>query len=288
MKILIAHDGSPRADAMVPDLIRAGMPPAAEAIVLCVADAWVAPSVAPEMPGSGADIVASQAVVEAALARARDVAAAGAELARTTFPGWRVTPEATAGSPAWEIIRRADEWEPDLVVVGATGRSGLEHVLFGTVANLVVTHARCSVRVARGRGRAAANAPRIIVAVDGSPGSQAAVDAVARRTWPAGSQARVVEAVEDWTLALRGGHAAQPSHMAADACATLERAGLAAVATLLPGDPKRVILEQAESWEADCVFVGARGLRAIGRFLLGSVSTSVASRAGCSVEVVRG
>ena len=52
------------------------------------------------------------------------------------------------------------------------------------------------------------------------------------------------------------------------------------------GDPKRVLIEEAEQWGADCIFVGARGLRRLERFLLGSVSTAVAARAHCSVEVV--
>ncbi|MBO0799053.1 MAG: universal stress protein, partial [Blastocatellia bacterium] len=50
---------------------------------------------------------------------------------------------------------------------------------------------------------------------------------------------------------------------------------------------KRLLVSEAESWGADCVFVGARGLGRAGRFLIGSVSSSVAARAHCSVEVVR-
>jgi nucleotide-binding universal stress UspA family protein len=63
-----------------------------------------------------------------------------------------------------------------------------------------------------------------------------------------------------------------------------------AVATCLvkEGDPKRVIVEEAETWQADCIFVGARGLTRLKRFLLGGVSTAVAARAHCSVEVARG
>ena len=37
---------------------------------------------------------------------------------------------------------------------------------------------------------------------------------------------------------------------------------------------------------ADCIFVGARGVRGLERFLLGSVSTTVATNAHCSVEIV--
>lgn len=47
------------------------------------------------------------------------------------------------------------------------------------------------------------------------------------------------------------------------------------------------LVEEAETWNADCVFVGAKGTRGIERLLLGSVSSAVAARAHCSVEVVR-
>jgi nucleotide-binding universal stress UspA family protein len=52
-------------------------------------------------------------------------------------------------------------------------------------------------------------------------------------------------------------------------------------------NPKRLLISEAEDWGADCIFVGARGLSHIERFWLGSVSTAVAPRAHCSVEVVR-
>jgi nucleotide-binding universal stress UspA family protein len=48
-----------------------------------------------------------------------------------------------------------------------------------------------------------------------------------------------------------------------------------------------VLLNEAEAWHADCVFLGAKGISRIERFLLGSVSSSVAARAHCSVEVIR-
>jgi nucleotide-binding universal stress UspA family protein len=67
----------------------------------------------------------------------------------------------------------------------------------------------------------------------------------------------------------------------------LRAAGLLALAVAREGDPKRVLLDEAEKWEADCIFVGARGLRRIQRLLLGSVSGGVAAQANCSVEVVR-
>lgn len=63
--------------------------------------------------------------------------------------------------------------------------------------------------------------------------------------------------------------------------------GLAVTPLVHEGDPKRVLLDAAEHWGADCVFVGAKGHSRLERFLLGSVSSAVAARAKCSVEVVR-
>jgi nucleotide-binding universal stress UspA family protein len=67
----------------------------------------------------------------------------------------------------------------------------------------------------------------------------------------------------------------------------LRAAGLVVTAIAIEGDPKRVLLDEAEKRQADCIFVGARGLRRIKRLLLGSVSGGVAAQANCSVEVVR-
>jgi len=69
--------------------------------------------------------------------------------------------------------------------------------------------------------------------------------------------------------------------------APLRTRGLTVSSVIKEGDPKHVLLDEAERWGADCIFVGARGLSRVERFLLGSVSAAVAARAHCSVEVVR-
>ena len=69
--------------------------------------------------------------------------------------------------------------------------------------------------------------------------------------------------------------------------AKLSAAGLNASGKIILDDPGHGLIEEAETWEADCVFVGARGLNALERLLLGSVSSKVAGHAPCSVEVVR-
>jgi|SRR5688572_15766177 nucleotide-binding universal stress UspA family protein len=71
------------------------------------------------------------------------------------------------------------------------------------------------------------------------------------------------------------------------AAAKLRPAGLSASPIVKEGDPKQVLVDEAKEWGASCIFEGAKGLRGVERFLIGSVSASVAARAHCSVEVVR-
>jgi nucleotide-binding universal stress UspA family protein len=63
--------------------------------------------------------------------------------------------------------------------------------------------------------------------------------------------------------------------------------GLTADAVVIEGDPRHDINAEAERWHADSVFVGARGVGALDRLLLGSVSGAVVTHAHCAIEVVR-
>jgi len=137
--------------------------------------------------------------------------------------------------------------------------------------------------------------------VDGSADSAAAVAAVAARRWPPGTQAQVVtvnDAFVATSIPPDGAPAlwsvfqfdssthwiTQVAHHAAD---RLTRAGLRTQVEIRTGNPKRALPEAAQAWQAHCVFVGAKGLSRIERFLIGSVSMAVAERCDCSVEVVR-
>jgi nucleotide-binding universal stress UspA family protein len=56
---------------------------------------------------------------------------------------------------------------------------------------------------------------------------------------------------------------------------------------ILYESPRDAIIEEAERWGADLIVVGSHGYRGYKRFLLGSVSQSVAAHAPCSVLIVR-
>lgn len=64
-------------------------------------------------------------------------------------PAVKVECKAVVGDPFWEICQEAEREHADLIVMGSHGRTGLSHVLLGSVAERVVRHAPCPVLVAR-------------------------------------------------------------------------------------------------------------------------------------------
>lgn len=145
---------------------------------------------------------------------------------------------------------------------------------------------------------------KILLAVDGSPCSETAIEEVARRPWPVDTQVRVVSIVEtpaplvaDPQL-IASGYFAEAERIcrrqAKDAVKSAAtklgggRNGDPLVSTqVLNGSARRTIVEEAETWGADLIVVGSHGYRSWERMLLGSVSQAVAAHAKCSVEIVR-
>lgn len=57
----------------------------------------------------------------------------------------KYTTKLLKGTPFLEIINEAREFDADMIVIGTHGRTGLEHVLFGSTAEKVVRKAPCPV-----------------------------------------------------------------------------------------------------------------------------------------------
>jgi nucleotide-binding universal stress UspA family protein len=143
----------------------------------------------------------------------------------------------------------------------------------------------------------------ILLPVDGSSFSDAAVAEVGARPWPAPTEVKIVTAFqvpitptpEVWTIsdeyypALE--QAAREQAQAIVNAAVAKLGGMLAHSVSLTGEvlngpPREVILDEAERWNADLIVMGSHGYGAWQRLLLGSVSQAVVSHAHCSVEVV--
>ncbi|MBK8871993.1 MAG: universal stress protein [Elusimicrobia bacterium] len=303
MKIVIAYEGADPGDAALDDLARAGLPTEGQATVFTVADIW---PVSEESPS--ADVLRAMPYVAQTRARAKKIIAQatlvanrGAARVRALLPGWRVTPEAAADSPAWAIFKKARDSGADLVIVGCRPASRIARWAIGSVSSKVVAECAASVRVARSRVKRADDPLRLIIGLDGSKHSDKALAQVLERVWPQGTFVRVVAAVDDRlrhaplvnpALARFGNPSdkdprAWVGRLVESAERRLLQMGLAASGRVIDGDPRTVLADQAARWRADALFVGARGVSRWERALLGSVSTALAARAPCTVEIVR-
>jgi len=304
MRVLIAYDGSAHAETAINDMRRAGLPRQTEAMVVSIAHHGF-----PETKHPGAEAGEFGNPWKATMQDAEALAENGRIRVQSAFPGWSVSSEPLWGDPAKMLLKTIDVWKPDIVVIGSHGRSIAGRLLLGSVSTELVHHAPCSVRVVRGAAKTEGPI-RVLIATDGSDQGEACVEAVARRSWPDGTQARVfsvmqslVPAVQEMPAFAGQTFATEPAYRIIEATDERERArlrwtsatdkerlqqaGLIADAVVIDGDPRREINAEAERWHADSVFVGARGLGALDRLLLGSVSGAVVNHAHCAVEIVR-
>ncbi|HVG55112.1 MAG TPA: universal stress protein [Vicinamibacterales bacterium] len=148
MKILLAVDGSEASDAAIDEVRQRPWPKGSTVRVLSVVQQY--------MP-SAPDVVLASMTFEEIRARlseeAEQLTRAAAE--RVAAPSIMVETDVRQGDPRTAILDAADEWKADLIVVGSHGRTGLQRLVMGSVAQSVVAHARCSVEVVRPRRRAA-------------------------------------------------------------------------------------------------------------------------------------
>jgi nucleotide-binding universal stress UspA family protein len=305
-RLLIGYDGSDCANAALDDLRSAGLPGNLDVKVLTVADVWLPPDshkLEPVYPDLEAKAVRrARAAALEALKQTRETAEAGCARIREICPKWNVQASALADSPAWAIVRTAREWHADLVLVGSHGRSMLERLFLGSVAQKVAVEAPCSVHVARPRLDRGLHHFRIMVAVDGSADSEAAVRAVLNRNWRLNADFRLVTVIDArlqsavaWPSLYADQWVLQHDKEAKEwACRIVEHhakllydAGRRVETHIYDGDPKQVLLKAANDLEADCIFIGAHGLHHAGHASLGTVALAVTNRAHCSVEIVR-
>ena len=185
--------------------------------------------------------------------------------------------------------------DAELLVLGARGLGGFRGLLLGSVSQACIHHAPCPVAIVRERASEEIVAPdRVVVGVDGSAGSRAALE------WAVG-EARFRHAP------LQGLHAWDWPQMVGyplgvDLDPTLCRDGaehlldaelvralgsgpeLSIERTVLPANPATALIDASR--DAGLVVVGTRGIGGFPGLLLGSVSHQVTQHASCPVIVV--
>lgn len=204
---------------------------------------------------------------------------------------------ADSGDAAESIIQTAEESDADLVIVGQRGMTATPSFLLGGVSQKVATYAPCSVLVVK---EPFARLERILVAVDGSEAAHKAVEFLARCPFKSPVQVAVVTVwpsprSEAMGIPLGAPGRSELKQVVEDKGQELLRntAGECPRDTyritteLLHGDPAFAILDAAIRYQAQIIVIGSRGMKAIKRFLLGSVSEKVLIHAPCSVLIVR-
>jgi nucleotide-binding universal stress UspA family protein len=154
-------------------------------------------------------------------------------------------------------------------------------LILGSISQRVLYEASCSVRIGRDHVQNSGKLLRILIGVDNSPDSNSAVEAVCNRKWPAGTEFGLLVVVDavmavpsdsdtlshvKWIDVSKEENWDQVREIIEPTAQQLRDKGLHAEVLIRRGNPSDQILQEADTWGADCIFVGAKGTRGIPQF----------------------
>ncbi|MBC6445816.1 universal stress protein [Actinokineospora xionganensis] len=235
--------------------------------------------------------------IDALADNGQHILAEAAATARAVAPTVELVTDQRMGFAAEALIEESAR--AHALVLGSRGLGGFQRLLVGSVAIALSAHGHCPVIVVRGAfpGQATPGTGPVVVGVDGSPASEAAIrfafdEASVRRT--------SLVAVHTWLdIAFTGAWTALPTTIDWDAVEVDETmllderlAGwqekypdVAVERVVLRDRPVRALLDKAEG--AQLIVVGTRGHGALLGMGLGSTSQALLHHAECPVAVVR-
>lgn len=206
------------------------------------------------------------------------------------------------GHPATSLLHEAEQRRPDVIVIGARGLGGMSRMLLGSTSERLVKHAPCSVLVTH-PPEGSTGIHRILVADDGSPTAQAAVQRFGTLAPDASRSITVLGILEREILEMiqgYGGEVLSDAHRLTDAehkavedrlekSAEVLRASTANVQVAIHKSAEVAgdILDTAVADKSDLIVIGSHGQSAWERFLLGSVPLRVLHYTPCSVWIER-
>jgi nucleotide-binding universal stress UspA family protein len=270
--ILAGYDGSPGSEQA---LTWAAREARAREAVLTVCQAW-----APGYPAPAAEVAA----FDLARRSGEETVARGVRYARALMGSSEVRPLLVAGPAAHVLCERSADAE--MLVISARGHGGLAGLLLGSVSSQVAAHARGRVVVVRGHWRpAAAYVPGpVVVGVDGSAASQAAVTFAAEEAALRGAALLAVCALADSPGNRGGAHVLQEDFEKIMVSCEKEHPDVVVRRQVADGSARAELLRA--TCDAQMLIVGSRGRGGEPGMMLGSVSYAVLHHARCPVGVV--
>jgi nucleotide-binding universal stress UspA family protein len=285
LKILLADDGSEHARAAVSLLGDLPLPPKSTITALRV-------------------FTPLQISEHAAMQKALDQTQA-----RLLTRGIQTSTELLLGYPAEKVIEYADQYHPDLIVMGAKGLRATLGILVGGVAQQVVEYSQWPVLIVRAPYH---GLRRLLLVTDGSSYSQRAVDVLGQFPLPSGIDIRVMHVMsppphavfladssrlgigtppllqDERIAAAQAIEERESQDLLARTLGALQAFGLQATSVLKRGDAATEIIHYAQDQQIDLIVAGSRGLSQVKGWLVGSVSRKLVHYAGCSVMIVKG
>jgi nucleotide-binding universal stress UspA family protein len=194
--------------------------------------------------------------------------------------GVTLEPRVRTGSSAYEgILEEVGETQPDLIIMGRHGYTGLTRLLMGSVTARVIGHSPVNVLVVP-QG-VPLGFERLLIASDGSAFSEAA--------WA--EALSLAKAMGSALIGVAVATSERDIPTATEAVRHLEAAasqqGIALDTMILTGRPEEGIVKAAEFKQASLIIVGSHGRTGLKRLLMGSVAERVIGHAKCPVLVVK-
>ena len=146
MKIILAIDGSEHSKLTVEEIAGRQFPPKTEVRIVTI---YTKPS---KMVAAEAVMVSEDYYPEInliALKSATNIVKDAAKILNKGNPKLIITTAVIDGSPAQVILREAEAFGADLIVVGSHGHGAVAGFLLGSVSQSVALHAKCSVEIVR-------------------------------------------------------------------------------------------------------------------------------------------
>lgn len=271
MKVLVAIDNRPSSQASMDALVKMHWHEGTEIDLLNVSG-----------PSSGTSID------EVLTATFEEMESMAAEL-RNALPQCEVSCFAQSGDPKAVILQLAEQINADLIVLGSNCKSTLERLLLGSVCQSVLSAAHCPVIVAKTpcclAREAAPGFRNILVPIDKSILSDAAVQWLGNFNWAADTKFTVVAVVDEDTDLKEVKQSLEKR--AWSLSRVLQTTNI--TTEIASGEPHQSIVNLSKKHYADLILMGSHqkstGLK---QKILGSVSQSVLHDAPCAVAVVRG